>query len=69
MTYQLLDAMSAEVAYREEQLRKAGRDARMTKQSRFVRWLRTHRVTSVSVPAQERRTTAAVSSRADHLAR
>ncbi|MET7994236.1 MULTISPECIES: hypothetical protein [unclassified Amycolatopsis] len=69
MSYQLLDAMSAEVAYREEQLRKAGRDARMTKQSRVVRWLRAHRVTSVTVPAQERRTAAQVASRADHLAR
>ncbi|MGW4488117.1 hypothetical protein ACWEOE_30250 [Amycolatopsis sp. NPDC004368] len=69
MTYQLPDAMSAEVAYREEQLRKAGRAARLTKQSRLVRWLRANRVTSVSVPAQERRTPAQVGSRADHLAR
>ncbi|QRP44031.1 hypothetical protein [Amycolatopsis sp. FDAARGOS 1241] len=69
MSYQLLDAMSAEVAYRAEQLRKAGRDARMTKQSRPVRWLRTHRLTNIDVPVQEHRTAEPIASRAGHLAR
>ncbi|MFI5612261.1 hypothetical protein [Amycolatopsis sp. NPDC051903] len=69
MSYQLLDAMSAEVAYRAEQLRKAGRNARMTKQSRPVRWLRAHRLTNVEVPVQERRSAEPVASRAGHLAR
>ncbi|HWD04982.1 MAG TPA: hypothetical protein VG674_21290 [Amycolatopsis sp.] len=67
MAYQLLDATSAEVAYRVEQLRKAGRGARTTKQSRAVRWLRAHRLTSVAVPEQERRE--AIGSRARHPAR
>lgn len=63
MAHQLLDATSAEVAYRVEQLRKTGHAARTTKKNRVVRWLRAHRLTSVAVPAQQRRSAGAARTR------
>jgi hypothetical protein len=50
----LLDAVRAEVAYRVDELHKA-RGTGRPRANRALRWLRAHRLTSVAVPAQERR--------------
>ncbi|HEY2058859.1 MAG TPA: hypothetical protein VGH57_10870 [Amycolatopsis sp.] len=49
-----LDAVRAEVAYRVGELQKA-RGSGRPRPNRAVRWLRAYRLTSVAVPAQERR--------------
>ncbi|HEY3712833.1 MAG TPA: hypothetical protein VGL64_25875 [Amycolatopsis sp.] len=51
----LLDAVRAEVAYRVGELQKSRGDGGRPRANRAVRWLRAHRLTSVAVPAQERR--------------
>ena len=50
----LLDAVRAEVAYRVDELQRT-RGTGRARPNRVVRWLRAHRLTSVAVPAQERR--------------
>ncbi len=53
----LLDAVRAEVAYRTEELHKAGRSVWASRARRATRLIRAGR-SAVDVPAQERRETA-----------
>jgi hypothetical protein len=54
----LFDAVQVEVAYRNEQLRKAGRSKWVGRTGTFGRRLRARRAASVVVPEQQRRAVA-----------
>lgn len=51
----MMDAVQAEVAYRTEQLQRAGRSAWVDRADRLGRRLRARWATEVKVPEQERR--------------
>ncbi|MDT8914212.1 hypothetical protein [Amycolatopsis sp. PS_44_ISF1] len=57
-----LDAVRAEVAYRVDELQRTRNAGGRPPAHRAVRWLRTHRLTSLDVPEQSRREAARPSS-------
>lgn len=55
MSDHLMDAVQAEVAYRTEQLQRAGRSVWVDRADRLGRRVRARRSAEVEVPEQERR--------------